>query len=137
MLWQIHNRWPTLEFLRNGQSGHKNIVLNPVQFFLAQFNNMHPVNALLWIPGVVALLRAKSIRDGRWLALTYLFFFAMMLVLHAKDYYLAAIYPAYFAAGGIARERRFSASRGVQRNPPNGASPLAFKPAWRSTGCRQ
>ena len=73
VLWQIHNHWPTLEFLRNGQRGHKNIVLNPVQFFLAQFNNMQPVNALLWIPGVVALLRAKSIRDGRWLGLTYLF----------------------------------------------------------------
>jgi 4-amino-4-deoxy-L-arabinose transferase-like glycosyltransferase len=116
VFWQIHNHWPTLEFLRNGQSGHKNIVLNPVQFFLAQFTNMHPVNALLWIPGVVALLRAKSIRDGRWLGLTYLFFFAIMLVLHAKDYYLAAIYPAYFAAGGIAWERRFSALRGVQRN---------------------
>ena len=116
VLWQIHNHWPTLEFLRNGQIGHKNIVLNPVQFFLAQFNNMHPINALLWIPGVVALLRAKSIHDGRWLGLTYLFFFAIMLVLHAKDYYLAAIYPAYFATGSIAWERRFSGSRGVQRN---------------------
>lgn len=116
VLWQIRNHWPTLEFLRNGQTGHKNIVLNPVQFFLAQFNNMQPANALLWIPGVVALLRAKSIRDGRWLGLTCLFFFAGMLVLHAKDYYLAAVYPAYFAAGGIAWERRFAGLRGVQHN---------------------
>jgi Dolichyl-phosphate-mannose-protein mannosyltransferase len=116
VFWQIHNHWPTLEFLRNGQSGHKNIVLSPVRFFLAQFNNMQPVNALLWIPGIVSLLRAKSIRNGRWLGLTYLFFFAVMLFLHAKDYYLAAIYPAYFAAGGIAWERRFSTSGGVKRN---------------------
>jgi hypothetical protein len=116
VLWQIHNHFPTLEFLHNGQSGHKNIIMNPAQFFLAQFSNMQPVNALLWIPGVVALLRAKSIRNGRWLGLTYLFFFAVMLALHAKDYYLAAIYPACFAAGGIAWETRFSASRGVQHN---------------------
>lgn len=116
MLWQVHNHWPTLEFLRNGQSGHKNIVLNPVQFFMAQFRNMQPVNALLWIPGVVALLHAKYVRDGRWLGLTYLFFFSIMLALHAKDYYLAAIYPAYFAVGGVVWERRFSASRGVQLN---------------------
>jgi len=116
VLWQVHNHWPTLEFLRNGQSGHKNIVLNPIQFFLAQFNNMQPVNALLWIPGIVALLRAKSIRDGRWLGVTFLVFFVMMMALHAKDYYLAAIYPAYFAAGGIARERRFARSPGVQQN---------------------
>ncbi len=116
LLWQIHNHWPTLEFLRNGASGHKSVLLTPMQFFLAQFNNMQPVNALVWIPGIVALLRGKSIRDARWLGLTYLLFFAIMLALHAKDYYLAAIYPALFAAGGIAWERRFSRSLRVQQN---------------------
>ncbi len=116
LLWQIHNHWPTLEFLRNGQRGNKNIILTPFQFFLAQFNNMQPVNAFLWITGVVALLRARSIRDSRWLGLTYLLFFAGMLLLHAKDYYLTGIYPAFFAAGAIAWEHRFAASRRVQHN---------------------
>ena len=77
---------------------------------------MQPVNAFLWITGVVALLRAKSIRDSRWLGLTYLIFFAGMLLLHAKDYYLTGIYPAFFAAGAIAWEHRFAASRRVQHN---------------------
>ncbi len=106
VLWQMHNHWPTLEFLRNGEIQHKNIILNPLHFFLAQFVNMHPINALLWIPGVVALLRAKSIRNTRWLGLTYLIFYPFMLALHAKDYYLAAIYPTLFAAGAVASERR-------------------------------
>jgi hypothetical protein len=116
VLWQIHNHWPTLEFLHNGQIRHKNIVLGPVKFFLAQFATMQPVNALLWITGIVALLRAKSVRDGRWLGIAYILFFAIMFALHAKDYYLAGIYPALFAAGAIAWERRFAASRGVLRN---------------------
>jgi hypothetical protein len=116
LLWQIHNHWPTLEFLRNGLKGHKSILLSPLAFFLAQFNNMQPVNALLWIPGIAALLRAKSIRDGRWLGLAFLIFFFLMMALHAKDYYLAAIYPAYFAAGGMAWERRFAKSAGVQQD---------------------
>ena len=30
----------------------------------------------------------------------------LMFVLHAKDYYLAPIYPVLFAAGAIAWERR-------------------------------
>ncbi len=115
-LWQIHNHWPTLEFLRNGQIRHKNIVLGPVEFFLAQFATMQPVNALLWITGVVSLVRAKSIRDGRWFGVAYILFFGVMFAMHAKDYYLAGIYPALFAAGAIAWERRFAASRGVQRN---------------------
>jgi len=115
VLWQIHHHWPTLEFLHNGQIRHKNVALNPLQFFLAQFSSMQPVNALLWITGVVSLLRAKSIRDGRWLGLAYLLFFVGMAALHAKDYYLAGIYPALFAAGAIAWERRFADSHGVAR----------------------
>jgi hypothetical protein len=116
LLWQIHNHWPTLEFLRNGKLGHKNVMLNPLQFFLAQFAQMHPVNALLWITGLVSLLRARSIPRGRWLGLTYLVFFVLMLALHAKDYYLAPIYPILFAAGGIAWERGFATSPRVARN---------------------
>jgi hypothetical protein len=116
LLWQIHNHWPTLEFLHNGRVRGKNVVLNPLQFFLAQFTNMHPLNALLWITGVVALLRAKSIRGMRWLGATFLIFFVIMYLAHAKDYYLEGIYPAFFAAGAIAWEHRFAASRGVQHN---------------------
>ena len=116
LLWQIHNHWPTLEFLRNGQRGHKSVLLNPLQFFLAQVTTMQPVNAFVWIAGIVALLRAKSIQNARWLGLTYLLFFIIMLLLHAKDYYLAGIYPAFFAAGGIAWEQRAAAARRVQQN---------------------
>ena len=116
LLWQIHNHWPTYEFLHNGEVNHKNIVLGPFGFFLAQFVNMGPINALLWIPGFVALLRAKSIRNTRWLGLAYLIFYFVMFWLHAKDYYLAAIYPILFAAGAIAWEQRFAASHAIQRN---------------------
>jgi hypothetical protein len=116
LLWQIHNHWPMLEFLRNGEMHHKNIVLGPVRFFLAQFATMQPVNALLWITGVVSLLRAKSIRDGRWLGITYLLFFALMFALHAKDYYLGGIYPALFGAGAIAWEHWRATSRAIQQN---------------------
>lgn len=31
LLWQIHNHWPTLEFLRNGQIGNKSIKLSPLR----------------------------------------------------------------------------------------------------------
>ena len=114
LIWQIHNHWPTLEFLHNGRVGHKNSILSPPVFFLAQFGNMQPVNALLWITGVIALLRAKSIARARWLGIAYIAFYLIMEALHAKDYYLAPIYPALFAAGAVAWEHRFSASRRVR-----------------------
>ena len=113
VLWQIHNHWPTLEFLRNGRAHGKNAVLSPLQFFLAQFVMLAPHNALLWMTGVISLLRAKSIRDGRWLGITFVVFYLLMDAIHAKDYYLAGIYPALFAAGAIAWEQYYALSRRV------------------------
>jgi hypothetical protein len=113
--WQIANGWPTLEFLHNGRTGGKSVVLNPLEFTRAQIFTMGPVNAFLWVTGIVAPLRARSIADSRWLGLTYVFFFALMCATHAKDYYLEGIYPAFFAAGAIAWEQRFAASHSVQR----------------------
>lgn len=108
LLWQIHLNWPTLEFLRNGVTRRKNVILPFLPFLRAQIDMMHPLNALLWITGIVSLLRARSIPHMRWIAITYLIFFAIMFRLHAKDYYLAPIYPVLFAAGAIAWERRFA-----------------------------
>ncbi|HTY83930.1 MAG TPA: glycosyltransferase family 39 protein, partial [Silvibacterium sp.] len=108
VLWQIHNHWPTLEFFHNGKIGNKNVILGPMGFFLAQLGQMHPANALLWFTGLISLLRARSIHRGRWIGLTFLIFYVLMFVLHAKDYYLAPIYPVLFAAGAIAWERRFA-----------------------------
>ncbi len=108
LLWQIHHGWPTLEFLRNGRLEHKNVILPLLPFLNAQLLMMHPLNALLWITGLVALLRARSISHSRWIALTYLVFFALMFKFHAKDYYLAPIYPVLFAAGGLAWQVRFA-----------------------------
>jgi 4-amino-4-deoxy-L-arabinose transferase-like glycosyltransferase len=116
VLWQIHNDWPTLEFFHNGKVGNKNVILGPMGFFLAQLSQMHPANALLWITGVISLLRARSIPRGRWIGLTFLIFYVLMFVLHAKDYYLAPIYPVLFAAGAIAWERRFAVKPLVAAN---------------------
>ena len=108
VLWQIHNHWPTLEFFHNGKVGNKNVILGPMGFFFAQLGQMHPANAILWFAGLISLLRARSIQRGRWIGLALLIFYVLMFVLHAKDYYLAPIYPVLFAAGAIAWERRFA-----------------------------
>ncbi len=106
LLWQAHHSWPTLEFLHNGQLQHKNVELSLLPFLGAQLMMMHPLNTLLWITGLVSLLRARSLPHMRWIALAYLAFFAITFKLHAKDYYLAPIYPVLFAAGAIAWQHR-------------------------------
>ncbi len=116
LLWQIHNHWPTLEFLHNGQLENKNIKLAPLPFLGKQILNLHPATVLIWGAGLIWLLRNPLAKSWRWLGLTYLIFLAIMMALHAKDYYVVPIYPILFAAGGIAWEQRFANSRRVAEN---------------------
>ena len=116
LIWQIHNHWPTLEFLRNGQIENKNIKLSPLAFIGKQILNLQPVTILIWGAGLIWLLRNPLAKNWRWLGLSYLFFLAVMMAMHAKDYYVAPIYPILFAAGGIAWEQRFASRRRVAEN---------------------
>lgn len=116
LLWQIHHHWPTLEFLHNGQIENKNIKLAPLPFLVTQILNMQPATVLIWGAGLLWLLRNPLAKPWRWLGLTYLFFLAIMMALHAKDYYVAPIYPILFAAGGIAWERRYAQRPAVIAN---------------------
>jgi hypothetical protein len=100
LLWQIHNHWPTLEFLHNGKVDHKNVTLSPLQFLHAQELMLNPLSLALWGAGLVWLFARPQFR---FLGFTYvLFLIAMMATGDAKDYYLAPIYPLLFAAGGCA-----------------------------------
>jgi hypothetical protein len=113
LIWQIHHHWPTLEFLHNGQIENKNIKLAPLPFLGKQILNLHPATVLIWFAGLVWLLRNPRAKSWRWLGIAYLFFLAGMMALHAKDYYVAPIYPILFAAGGIAWEQHFANRRRV------------------------
>ena len=103
LLWQIHNHWPTLEFLENGRRAGKNASLPPLAFLSQQVQTLNPLNVFLWLPGLIFLLRRPA---WRWIGVTHLVFLAIMMSLHAKDYYVTPIYPILFAAGGLAWEQR-------------------------------
>jgi 4-amino-4-deoxy-L-arabinose transferase-like glycosyltransferase len=102
LLWQVHYHFPTLEWLRDVQKSDKDVKLAPGPFFLAQIMTLTPTNILLWATGVLWLLFAKAARSFRFLGVFYLLFLALMMAMHAKDYYLAPAYPVFFAAGGVA-----------------------------------
>lgn len=101
-LWQAWHHFPTIELLRNIQSLGKNTKLPPAQFFSQQVMMLTPQNVLLWSAGVLWLLFARAARSWRFLGVFYVIFFALMLALHGKDYYLAPAYPVFFAAGAVA-----------------------------------
>ncbi len=114
LLWQVHNRWPTLEFLLKGEAGQQS--REPaLQFLAIQVLDLQPLSLLIWGAGLLWLLRARAAKAWRWIGLTYVFLLPLLMILKAHNYYLEPIYPVLFAAGGIAWERRFGGSEGVVR----------------------
>ena len=103
LLWQVRNGYPLLEVMANIRHMGKNVVLGPWAFIQQQIQVLNPLLFPIWFAGLYSLLFGRQARL-RVLGLLYLGMLAMMILLQAKDYYLAAIYPMLFAAGAVAVE---------------------------------
>jgi 4-amino-4-deoxy-L-arabinose transferase-like glycosyltransferase len=101
LLWQIHYHFPTLEWLVAVSHSNKDVKLPPLAFLGGQLMMLTPWTAPLWISGVVWPLVSRRARPYLFFGVLYLVFLPLMIALHAKDYYLAPIYPLYFATGAI------------------------------------
>lgn len=100
-LWQVQQGWPTLEHLRILQQGVRQR-LGWGEILLGQVAYLHPVNALVWGPGLAWLLTSGR----RYRVLAWLFLVPALVLLggRAKIYYLAPAYTVLLAAGGVALE---------------------------------
>jgi hypothetical protein len=107
LLWQAHNHWPTIEFMR-GRHTARTHLHGHIQFIRRQIIDQNPISLILWGAGLLWLLFASAAKTWQWLGLTYLFLLALMLPFSPKHYYVSPIYPMLFAAGAIAWERFFS-----------------------------
>jgi len=65
------------------------------------------LTAPIWIAGIVSLIRGRS--SLRWYGLTYVLLSVLYVMLRAKVYYLAPIYPVLFAAGSVPVAARIEA----------------------------
>lgn len=101
-LWQWVHHFPTYEFLSAVSHSDKNLRLTPLAFLIEQVNILIFTTAPLWIGGLAWLAFARAARPWRFVAFTYFVFLAIMMAMHAKDYYVAPIYPVLFAAGSAA-----------------------------------
>ncbi len=103
LLWQVHEGWPTLEFIANAQT-EKILPLTPLEFLLQQIVLVHPLNLPLWLGGLAALLVTPGLARFRALGWAYLAVFALLVIQQTKAYYLVPIYPLLFAAGSVQLE---------------------------------
>src|SRR5271155_5476026 len=102
LIWQIRHHFPTIEDLANVRREGKNVVLGPLAFLREQIFDLGPILLPVWLAGLVWFLR-----DRRWrvLGLTFVVFFVLMQLAHAKNYYVFPIYPMLLAGGAVVIER--------------------------------
>jgi len=101
LMWNISNGFPFVELMRNIKAGSRDVVLSPWQYFTQQVLLINPLNAYIWITGVVALLFAHRFRPFRFIGWAYIVGLTTFIVLKGKNYYLAPIYPVVLAAGSV------------------------------------
>jgi hypothetical protein len=102
-IWQLMHGLPFVEMIRNQSTG-KNTVLSPVGFVANQALVMNPLWAPVWLGGMLAPFVDARWRRWRFLSVGFALTFALLLLMHAKDYYLCPAYGAMFALGGAALE---------------------------------
>jgi hypothetical protein len=100
-LWQLQRGFPTLQWLVAASQEHKDIVLGPGAFLWQQMLVMIPFSAAIWVAGLAWLLVSERARRFRFAGITAALFIALMILLHAKIYYVVPIYPVLFAAGAV------------------------------------
>jgi len=101
ILWQIHHGWPTLEFMNNARL-YKNAPVSLQGFFTEQIMGLHPVNALVWIPGLFYLFFSRDMKSFRLFGFAYAAIFILFILQNAKPYYLGPFYSILFASGVVA-----------------------------------
>ena len=106
LLWQVHNGWPTLEFIANA-TGQKMVEVQPLEFLAGQFFFLGgPAVAGLALLGLGALFMWPALARFRWLAWIYVTVFVVLAASGtSRAGYLAPAYTWLLAAGAVALER--------------------------------
>lgn len=120
LIWQVQHDWPTLEFYA-GVTGN-NIARSPLDVLLDQLLTMSPGLVVVWLPGLIWLLRTRPFRPLAWSYLLPLLL--LMAVGSSRPDRLAPAYVPLFAAGAVGIEQL--ARRRVWRWLPAGAALLVL-----------
>ncbi|WP_456844895.1 glycosyltransferase family 39 protein [Cellulomonas sp. P5_C6] len=105
LLWQAAHGWPQLTLAADIRDEYSGIGprLEFVGLLLVQFS---PVAAILWIYGLVRLLRVPSLARARPLAWAFLVLLVVFALTGGKAYYVVGAVPVLLAAGACGLEER-------------------------------
>ena len=98
VIWQVQNGWPTVEFARGSNAAFGS---TPLDFLRSQVMGMNPFNFPIWLAGLYFFLGSKRGKSYRLMGVIYVCIFILMIVGHAKSYYLEGAYPMLLAGGAV------------------------------------
>lgn len=101
LIWQYQHDWATLELLQSVRARGKNVIVGPIEFIWQQMFVLLPLTVVVWAAGLWYLIFDDAGKRYRTLGIAYIATLIMMMLLGAKNYYLVAVYPMLFAAGGM------------------------------------
>jgi hypothetical protein len=128
LLWQAHHGWPVLTLSGDiadeygGVGGRVGLVVQALVMF-------SPVMAVLWLYGLVLLLRRREWVRVRPVAVAFVTVALVFLVAGGKGYYLAGAVPPLIAAGSTALAQRWSRRRLVAAGTALALSAMVAWPA--------
>lgn len=103
LAWQQSHGWPFLQLNAVAYNG-RNLTVGPLTYLKDQILIMGPLNAPLWLAGLAGFAVSPRLAGGRWLVIAWTGMMGLMLALHGKSYYPAAIYPILLAGGAVVAE---------------------------------
>ena len=108
IVWQMTHGWPTLEFIRNA-SREKMLTNTPLSFLREVTLAMQPPTLPVWAGGLALLLATRARSGPRVLGIAVVFVAVLLMANRtSRTAYLAPVFPALFAAGGVLWERRLT-----------------------------
>jgi len=98
LLWQIHNDWPTIEFMRNSLANNRT---SPLEFLLSQLQGIGHLNLPIWLTGLYFYLFSQRGKPYRMMGIIYVSVFILLILKGTRAYYLHVAYPMLFAGGAV------------------------------------
>jgi 4-amino-4-deoxy-L-arabinose transferase-like glycosyltransferase len=110
LIWQFSHNLISLEFYKNA-SELKNVPTPPIKIVLDQLLASNPIAGILWVTGLVWLLRGKERSEYRIFGIAFLLMLAMMITAQSNRLDRIALFIPVLVAGGAVVWERWNAKR--------------------------
>jgi len=101
--WQYTQHFPAIHHMQELERTQL-VNVNRVNILVDQLL-LFTFGSLIWVAGLVWILRRDNEGKYRIFGYTYLVVLIIFVLLRGKNYYMAGLYPFLFAAGGVAWEK--------------------------------